>query len=263
MYVTKDLTRCRVRFDKQSNTDGVLAPRFAAIYSPTRQTTVKLLYGQSFRYPNSNEMYYSDSISRFRPSGHLNNERITSNEFVLEQKISPALYGIISSYHNRVDNLIDQVSNSSDTTIQFKNIRGIITTGCDVELNARLAKGFSGYLRYSYQYTYDQETQIKLTNSPSHLLKCGISLPILRDYSASIEGNYESARLTLSGAKSDPSIVFNANLIAKYLSNKLRVSLRITNILNNTYFYPGGYEHAQDVIAQDPRTFNVKISYDF
>lgn len=262
--VNSDLScNAGIRFDKQANTDGMLAPRFAAIYSPTRQTTVKLIYGQSFRYPNSYELYYADSISRFKQSNNLHNEKIISNEFIIEQKFSANFFGSVSIYHNRVDDLIDQVSDNADTSLQFKNIRGLITTGSDFECNARLADGLASYVRYSYQYTYDQKTSAKLTNSPSHLVKCGFSVPFLRDYSASVEGSYESPRLTLSGAKTDPFVLLNVNLLGKYFSNKLKVSLKITNALNKTYFYPGGFEHLQDVIAQDPRTYNLKMSYDF
>lgn len=262
--VNSDLS-CNVgiRFDKQSNTEGMLAPRFAAIYSPTRQTTVKLIYGQSFRYPNSYELYYADSISRFKQSNDLLNEKIITNEFILERKFSTNFFGSLSLYHNRVNDLIDQVSNSADTSLQFKNIRGLVTTGGEIECSARLVIGLAGYVRYSYQYSYDQETNTKLTNSPSHLVKCGLSVPFLHDYSASVEGSYESSRLTLSGAKTDPFVLLNVDLLAKYFSNKLKVSLKITNALNKTYFYPGGFEHLQDVIAQDPRTYNLKMSYDF
>jgi len=252
-----------IRFDEQSNTKGAISPRLAAIYTPQPETSIKLIYGQAFRYPNSYELYYYDTLSRFKQSSGLKNERIYTSELVCEHKFGSALYGIISAYNNKVNNLIDQDSDMSDTTVHFINRGGISTWGADVELDGFGSKGLSGFLKYSYQYTVNRETKGKLTNSPSHVLNYGVSLGLTMDYRLAFDGSLESGRLTLKGATTKPIALLNMNIVGKYFSNKLRVSLRITNLFNKTYFYPGGYEHIQDVIAQDPRTYNLKLSYDF
>ena len=48
-----------LRHDQYSTFGGATNPRAALIYSPLEKTTVKLLYGQSFRPPNAYELYYS------------------------------------------------------------------------------------------------------------------------------------------------------------------------------------------------------------
>ncbi len=252
-----------VRFDEQSNIKGTISPRLAAIYTPQPETSIKLIYGQAFRYPNSYELYYYDTLSRFKLSSGLKNEQITTSELVCEHKFGSSLYGIVSAYNNKVNNLIDQDSDMSDTTVHFINRGGISTWGADIELDGFASKGLSGFLKYSYQYTVNRDTKEKLTNSPSHVVNYGISFALARDYRLSFDGSYESERLTLKGAKTPKIALVNMNLVGKYFSNKLRVSLRINNLFNKTYFYPGGYEHVQDIIAQDPRTYNLKFSYDF
>ena len=46
-----------LRYDHYSTFGGTTNPRAALIYNPWEKTTFKLLYGQSFRAPNSFELY--------------------------------------------------------------------------------------------------------------------------------------------------------------------------------------------------------------
>ena len=47
-----------IRYDHYSTFGGTTNPRAALIYNPWENTTLKLLYGQSFRAPNMFELYY-------------------------------------------------------------------------------------------------------------------------------------------------------------------------------------------------------------
>ncbi len=48
-----------LRHDQYSTFGGTTNPRGALIYTPLEKTTLKLLYGQSFRAPNAYELYYT------------------------------------------------------------------------------------------------------------------------------------------------------------------------------------------------------------
>ncbi len=251
------------RFDKQNNFKGIFAPRLAAVYTLSKPTTLKYIYGEAFRYPNSYELYYFDPSSRFRLSENLDEEWIVSHELILEHKLNEFMHGVFTVYNNKVTHLIDQVYDPADSSLQFKNVGKVNTTGLGLELNAIFDNGFSGYIRYSYQVAKNTEADSKLSNSPISLIKTGFSIPFLGFFRFAAEGFYETERLTVYNTETKPFLLVNANVSAKVLNNSLSFSLRVTNLLNTTYSYPGGFEHVQSAIVQDPRMFNVKITYEF
>lgn len=252
-----------IRFDKQSNLSGVLAPRIALVYSFARPLTFKYIYGEAFRYPNSYELYYTDSISKFKQSQELKQERISSHELSVEYQVSRTMQLVLGVYQNQVRDLIDQEANQADSTLQFRNIGHVQTNGAEIEANALLETGLSAFIRYSFQYSTNVETREKLTNSPSHLIKLGVSVPVFSDFRLSADFHFESFRKTIYDTRTDPFLLANINFISRLLDNKLHVSLRVANVLNKSYGYPGGYEHVQDIIMQDGRTYNLKVAYDF
>ena len=252
-----------IRLDKQTDFKGIFAPRLAVVYSPFKQTTLKYIYGEAFRYPNSYELFYEDALSRFKLSSGLKEERIISNEFLVETKFNEYFHGTVDVYANNVRNLIDQIMEPSDSSLQFRNVGKVMVYGFGVECNMILNNGVSGYLRYSYQNAKDPDLDIQLSNSPDNMVKLGFAFPFLNYFKFASEFFYETGRLTVYNTKTKPVYLVNSNISTKIINNSLRMSLSVTNLLNKTYFYPGGYEHVQNAIAQDPRSFDLKITYEF
>jgi Outer membrane receptor proteins, mostly Fe transport len=93
-----------LRYDHLSYANDDINPRLALIYKPWENTAFKLLYGSSFRAPNSNELYYSDSITI--ASIQLNPEHIKTYEGIIEYQVDRSLRLTALGFHYEIDNLI-------------------------------------------------------------------------------------------------------------------------------------------------------------
>ena len=251
-----------IRRDENSTTTGFTAPRGAIIYNPIKTGTLKLLYGLAYRAPNVYEVDFEDSVSGYESNPALKPEKITTAEVGWEQRISSEIYGTMSVYDNRMTNLIDQAVDPSDSMFQFQNLKRVKAYGLELELNARLKKGFCGYATYNYQNTKDTETKEELTNSPRHIFKLGMSSPLMKHFYASAQWLYETERITVYGTKTDPYLLTNINISSKLLFNHIRASFLVKNLFDVEYRLPGGYEHKEDAITQNSRNFVVKLEYE-
>jgi iron complex outermembrane receptor protein len=253
-----------VRHDYYDNTfGGSTNPRLAVIYNVLADTTLKLLYGQAFRAPNFYELYYQDGqVQKANPD--LEPERMRSTELVVERSLSNHVLGIVSLFHNRIDDLISFETDPADGLLVFRNAETIETNGLEVELDGRWINVLEGRVSYAYQRTENQETGEPLTNSPKHLATSSVIVTVVRDsLFAGLETQYTSSRRTLLDNRARASYVTNATLFGQALSNRLQLSVSVYNVFGTDYGDPGSQEHIQDVIAQDDRTVRVKLTYGF
>lgn len=247
-----------IRRDEYSTVGSATMPRGAILYNPIGSGTLKLLYGEAFRTPNVYEVYYEDpDVAKGNPNLKL--EKIRTTEIIWEQRLSDELFGSVSLYDYAMKDLIDQTIDPSDHLSQFQNVSKVNARGLELELKARLKMGFAGYANYVFQNTEDADLKEKLTNSPSHIFKLGLSCPVIKHSYVAAQFIYETERLTLYGTKTDPYLLTNLNLSTKLLFNHLRVSFLVRNLFDVEYKTPGGYEHLQDTITQNERNFAVKL----
>ncbi len=248
------------RYDKFTDRGQALNPRAAIIYNPYQQTTLKLLYGNAFRAPNFYELYYEvegDSVAN--PT--LKGEKIRTLEFVLEHCFSKQINGVFSLYKFSFLDLIDPVKDKVTELTQFFNSAKVKSKGIEAELNVRLANGLIGYINYNYQESQFVNDPLPLTNSPSHLLKSGLSIPLLRHFFLSAELFYESSRRTLKNENTDAYFLANLHLFTRSLVPRLKFSFHVQNLFNTRYSLPGGNEHRQSALIQMGRRFTLKIEY--
>ena len=252
-----------IRYDDYSNTSALFSPRGVIVYNLSGSTTLKLIYGAAFRAPNTYELYYEDISTNFKPNPSLTSEKITTLELVAEQKLFNNFYGIFSLYSYKVNNLIDQKFDISDSSLQFINYNNVSTNGFEVDLNYYPFDNIKTFFRYSYQYAIDNELKLNLSNSPKHLLRAGIIFPMLNTFYCATELFYESSRLTVYDTKTRDFLLMNLSFSTKTFMDYFKASLSIKNLFNITYKNPGGYEHVQHAIAQDSRSFFFKLQMDF
>jgi outer membrane receptor for ferrienterochelin and colicins len=248
-----------LRYDKYSDRGAAsLTPRTALIYNPFSTTTLKLLYGQAYRVPNIYETYY-ECEDEAKANPLIKREKINTFEIVVEQQFGKQVFGILSFYNFRMKGLIEQVMDPADELLQFQNLEKVTGMGAEAELNVKLKNGLLGYLNYNLQQTRNVSLDKKISNSPSHIIKLGLSVPVLKHFFTSIETFYESGRITLSGNRTKSFLLTNFHLSSGKLFNIFKVSLQIKNLFDVEYQTPGGYEHIQDSILQDGRSFTFKI----
>ncbi len=249
-----------IRRDQYSTVGASTTPRGGVIYCPTKSGTLKLLYGEAFRAPNIYEVYYDDPVSGYKANPNLKPERIRTFEGIWEQRLGGEFFGIISVYSYRMRNLIDQEVDPSDDLLHFKNTGRVIASGLELELNPRMKMGLSSYANYAYQNARDAEG--KLSNSPNHIFKLGLSYPFFGSFYAATQIVHETGRITVYGTETEPFLLANLSLSTKRLLDHVKLSLLIRNLFDEEYRNPGGYEHVQDAITQDGRNFILKVSYE-
>jgi iron complex outermembrane receptor protein len=248
-----------VRYDKYGDFDPSVSPRAALIYNPCEQSTIKLIYGTAFRNPNFLEL----SDPRFQD---IKPEKITSYEVVYEQGIGQHLRSSVSGYFNRMENLID-----------FQN--GIFTNfnadtlGTELALTGQWESGIESRLSYTLQHTENRDTEGGLVDSPEHMVKFNVSAPLWKDkIFAGLEVQYTSSRHTvftdltgdtISAGDAPAYAIVNFTVFSRNLVKNLEASASVYNLLDTTYFDPASRLHLQNKIAQDGRTFRLKVTYRF
>jgi iron complex outermembrane receptor protein len=250
-----------VRHDHYSSFGGTTNPRLAAIGTPRPGTTLKFLFGRAFRAPNAYELYYEDGGISQKGNPDLGPETILTYEAVWEQAINPRLRGTVTAFRYDIDDLIDQATDPADDLIYFQNTDEIESKGIELELDARLMSGIRGRASYSFQETHDRASGARLTNSPKHLAKLNVGVPLWNNLAqGALELQYMSKRRTLAGDFADGHVVTNLNFLTRVFK-PVEVVASVYNLLDADYGDPGAEEHIQDILPRDGRTFRLGMTY--
>jgi outer membrane receptor for ferrienterochelin and colicins len=262
-----------LRRDEHSRVGNSLSPRAALVYHPDARSNVKVMYGDAFRFPNLYESDYYDVLSNYKVSTNLQRERITTYELEGSMSLTDEVSALVSVYTYTMNNLIDQVADPADTSIQFRNVEKVRASGFEVELTGRWSSGVNAYANYVLQNARDVALGERLTNSPEHIVKWGVQIPVAGIVRSSIEGRYESARKTLTGSRTRDFWITNLTLMTlrgggsaadHSLVGPCTFSLSVRNIFNERYAYPGGFEHLPAAaIEQDGREFLFRVEWGF
>ena len=269
IYVQSDLTiltnlhlNAGLRYDQYGHFAPAFDPRLALIYNPIKTATLKAIYGTAFRTPNFYELS--------NPSLGLQPENITAYELVYEQEIGSHLRSSVSGFYNQMNNLI--VQNSGSITNLNADTKGV-----ELALEGFWASGVRGRASYSFQETRDKSLAWSMPDSPNHLVKLNLSVPVWREkVFADVEFQYTSDRnslhnapvfgsapITVQGETATGFGIVNFTLFSRELVKNLEFSVSVYNILDVRYSDPASLNHVQDLIPQDGRSFRIKATYRF
>ncbi len=250
------------RYDQYGDFAPAFNPRLALIYHPFASSTLKAIYGTAFRAPS----FYEETTS----SNPLRPEKIDAYELIYEQEIGEHLRSSLSGFYNEMNDLL-VFSSGSFTNFNAK------AKGVEVAFEGNWANGIRGRASYSFQETHDSAAGWDLPDSPEHLLRFNVIVPLYRDkVFAGLEMQYTSGRLSLHNT-TDPTGqpitvqgedaggfgIINLTLFSQKIIKNLEFSASIYNLLDRNYFDPASQFHKQDILAQDGRTFRVKLTYRF
>ena len=251
-----------LRYDRYSTFGGTTNPRAALIYTPWAKTTFKLLYGQSFRAPNSFELYYDAPGNE--PNASLKPETVKTMEIVWEQYFADHFRMTVSGFYYPIRSLISEQVDLSNGNAFFANAGSLNIRGMDFELGRRLPAGLQGTVSYSFQDASDPNTGLPVTDSPRHLVQASLTVPVIKQkLFASMDLQYVSKRATLLGVYAPAYVVPNVTLFSRNLRKGWDISAGLYNIFNEKFGDPGGDGLAEDIIYQDGRNFRVKVGYRF
>jgi iron complex outermembrane receptor protein len=228
------------------------------IYNPVERTTLKALYGQAFRAPNSYErFYYSAQPEQLDP------ERIRTAELIVEHYFASDFSVGLSGYRYEVDNLINQFE-SEEGELLFDNRDKTTARGVEIEFAGKFQSGIQARASFAIQRTEDATTGEELTSSPRQLGRLNISAPLAGErLRAGLEVQSHSSVMTLDGAKAGSFVLTNLTFISRELAPGLELSASIYNLFDKDYGYPGAEDHTQDTIPQPGRSLRIKATFRF
>ncbi len=260
--MTKSLSlSAGVRWDHYNSFGSTVNPRAALVWKPREGSTLKLIYGEAFRAPNSYQLDYTGPGQRANPS--LQPETIRSYEAVAEQFFGTHWHGTVSLFRNEIAGLIDTEENLRGDFI-FANSGDTRVNGIEAEIEGKWDNGMMVRASYTRQDAVSGMTGERLVNSPKTVVKAHVSAPLFRDkLFGSIELLYASDRVTLGNHRTGDAWLMNATLYSHEIAPGLELSASVYNVLDRKFSTPGGTEHLQDSIQQDGRSFRVKVSHRF
>ncbi len=245
---------------------GRTLPRLGLIYQATPSTTIKALYGKAYREPNAFELYYElagDGGQKVNPD--LQPEDIQTYEMIVEHKLTQSSHVRISAYKNDVSNLITQVTDPADGLLVYQNLERAIAKGVELEWLSFCPCGYGPFWRasYSWQRVKDAATGETLINAPRHLGKLFVSLPIPESqWRMGLEAQWVSARKAREGGVGGYALA-NLTFLSSTFIRNAEISASVYNLFDRKYADPVGEEFLQNALAQDGRTWRVKINYRF
>jgi iron complex outermembrane receptor protein len=246
--LTNFLLSAGARYDYYETFGGTVNPRASLVYSPWVETTFKLIYGQAYRAPNTYELFY----------GGLKPETIRTYEAVYEQDLPARLRFSAAGYHYEINDLI------SESGGVFNNLGRVKANGLEFELEGKYARGLMARTSYALQRTEDDTNGSELSNSPRHLFKGSVIVPLYEEkIYAGLELQYTSQVITQSRQTADGYVLANFTLFSRELLPGLELSASVYNLFDAHYAHPVSTAHVQDTIEQPGRSFRVKLTYKF
>lgn len=252
-----------VRHDNYDTFGGTTNPRVGLIYDPTQAMTLKLLYGRAFRAPIAYELYYEDGES-MKPNPDLDPETIETYELVMEHRLSRHLSLTASTFYYQMDDIISQERDPADRLLAYRNKDEATGRGAELELEGRWDNGVNGRVSYTFVQTHDKETRRALLNSPRHVAKLNLTVPLVADkVFTGLEAQFTDRRRSEREGDAGSYCLVNLTLLCQELWPGLELSASVYNVLDTEYDDPASGEHRQDVLEQDGRNFRVQLTYKF
>lgn len=236
-------------------------PRMAFVWKPLEDTTVKLLYGQAFHAANIYQLAYNSPTQPANPN--LQPETVNSYEAVVEQYFGRHWRASTSVFRNEIEGIINSQSLSNGLLV-YNNSCDATVMGAEAEIEGKWENGLLLRGSYTHQDASNKQTNSWLVNSPRNTIKAQVAVPLWKNrVFGGLELLYGSERMTLHNHETPAVWLLNFTLFSRAIAPGLDASASIYNLLGQHYTYPGGVEHLQDSIAQDGRTFQVKLTYHF
>ena len=249
-----------VRYDELGSGQTKASPRVAVVFKPRESTALKLLASTAFRAPNAFEQGYW-TIQPLLPTLHP--EKIDALEFIAEHNARNGLHLSFSVYRNFIDDLISQTADASGE-IGYVNAADVLSHGLSIQIEKRFQSGW--YLRgaWSVQRSIDPASRLVISNSPMHLAKFAVIVPIFRNrlslgITDRVAGGVLNLRRFPLAAHNQTDITLTSNKLWR----KTEVSASLYNLWNARVLVPGAEEHLQDSLPQYGRTWRVKLTHTF
>jgi iron complex outermembrane receptor protein len=165
------------RVDTVQRIGTSFSPRFATILTPTKEDTVKLLYGRAFRTPNLYELLYSVPGSN-SPNPTLRSEICDTYEVVWEREFAEGWRTSAGGFLWRLSHALENFQ-FPDGSLQTRNGPTEWCHGAEVELNRRWSNGAS--FRIYGTFARAERSGQRIIDSPEWIVGTALVFPIYKN----------------------------------------------------------------------------------
>jgi iron complex outermembrane receptor protein len=249
-------------YDHYSTFGGTANPRAGLIYQPREGTSLKFLYGQSFRAPTAYELYYSAEGQE--PNPNLGPETAKTTEMVFEQSLAKNFRLVASAYFYPMRGVISAVTDPATGLLVYQNSQRVDLRGTEITLKRQSRSGLEAGLSFSFEDATNLDVAGPLVNSPRVLGQASLSVPLFKKkVFASTDLQYVSKRKTEAGDSAGAYVLPNFTVFSPKVLKGLEFSASMYNAFNNLYGDPASVAHVEDIIFQNGRNFRLKLTYHF
>jgi outer membrane receptor protein involved in Fe transport len=151
--------------------------------------------------------------------------------------------------------------------VQRQNLNSFQSIGTEIGLTGKFKRGIRMYANYSYAHAQNGDGS-RPFNSPEHLLKAGLSVPVWRDHLVlGAELKVISPRRLSEDAPDESDWVVLPDLFVtwKGLPKGLSATLKVYNITGLTWYEPSVAEDSFPVtrIPHPGPTFSLRLGYQY
>lgn len=230
------------RYDQSSYGNKAFSPQIALLWNVTEETSLKLSSGRTNR-----------QTTMFEEAGE-KLEKADKNEFVAEHAFDEQMKLLASVYRYEIKN-----------RFFLEKLPDIHAHGAEVELEKYFQEGTHLRISYAYQKAHETQGNKPLVNTPTHLAKLNVALPLLGErLKAGWELHYVGAKPD-NERKSTPSQwTADVNIFSHHWLANTDISFKIKNFFNKKYDDITWKQFSGDEVhPREERTFLLQLEYLF
>ena len=226
------------RYEKSNNdVERMFSPRAAIIYTPLKETTLKISAGITHRQATASEQMLSKE-----PEDAKTVEMVLEHYFENDTKLTASLY------QYRINN-----------RISYFYLEDVITNGAEIEFEKHWIDGTR--FRTSYVWQDAKEANGKaLIQSPKHLGKFNLSVPLfIHKVRAAFEAQYVGKYLSFAADSDyrDAHTLVNVNLLAEDIIEGFEFNMVVHDLFKKSD------EEEMTLLPQSGRILWMQVGYRF
>ena len=224
-----------LRHDDSDQFGGARTAGAAWGWAFAEDALLRLSWGQGFRAPNFNELYYPDGGYGYAGNPDLKPERSQTWEAGLSLAPAPGHSLEFSAYRSRVRDLVAFAAPGTNNAININRAR---LDGAELEYRFR-GEAWTAGGNLAWQDTEDESTGLSLLRRARHKAHADVGYRFGSGAELALDGDYVSSRRDFGG---DPGGYALAHLrFALPLAAGWRLEARVENLFDRDYTLVYGY----------------------
>lgn len=233
------------RFDKYSDFGSIFSPRVSLVWLATHKLTLRALYGEAFRAPSFQQLYYVNNPVRVG-NPNLKAERLKNYEISVGYFLNNTTKFSASLFSYKLENLIDYLKpeppkGSGSGELEAAPVPMATNTGMfegegvELEVEQRLSPSFQISSNYSYVDLDSDDALVAMDESPRHQFFAELEYCPFAAFKAKIELEYFRFRSNALWGKRDDYALLD--LEVSYRKGGYEFIVAVENLTDNGAAY--------------------------